>query len=111
MARIITSETDVPHGWVRIADAATSATDGKILSDAHNSGALPAVKLVRTTSSYRTAPVWVDPVAAKALLSRCQDKRDGVTKPAIVQPGGDDVAVQLCRIADVLERIAGRFGA
>ena len=77
MARIITNVSDVPDGWVRIADITDSVTDQKILSDAHNADVLPAVRLVRTTSEFRIGPVWVDPAAAKTLLQRCQAKRDG----------------------------------
>jgi len=79
MARIITNVSDVPDGWVRIADITDSVTDQKILSDAHNADVIPAVKLVRTTSEFRIGPVWVDPSAAKSLLDRCQAKRVGKT--------------------------------
>ena len=118
MARIITSENDVPNGWVRIADLTDNATDAKILSDAHTNGQLDAVKLIRTTSEIRTGPVWVEAIAARALLSRCQAKRDGVAKP--VSPPADDVtpdfvvemlqslAASLGRIAAAAEAIAAR---
>jgi hypothetical protein len=82
MARIITSEADVPSGWVRIAEVTDNATDAKIISDAHNADAIPAAKLVRKTSEYRIGPVWVDPAAAKAWLLRCQAKRDAGTPAA-----------------------------
>ena len=110
MARIITSESDVPSGWVRIADLTDNATDAKILSDAHTTGDLDAVKLIRTTSEVRTGPVWVDAAAAKALLTKCQAKRDG--KPAASDKTADwqlsVIAVSLQRIADALESMATR---
>jgi len=82
MARIITSSDDVPDGFVRITDLTDNATDAKILSDAHTTGHLDAVKLIRTTSEVRTGPVWVDAVAAKALLMKCQAKRDAAAPAA-----------------------------
>ena len=115
MARIITSEDDVPKGWVRIADLTDNATDAKILSDAHTNGDLDAVKLIRTTSEIRTGPVWVDPIAARALLSRCQAKRDGAAKPVSAAKeespavaASDETNRLLERIAVALEAIAGR---
>lgn len=115
MARIITSEDDVPNGWVRIADLTDNATDAKILSDAHTTGDLDAVKLIRTTSEVRTGPVWVDAVAAKALLAKCQAKRDGkpaaAEKSSVEQPSPWElgvIAVSLQRIADALEAMATR---
>jgi len=115
MSKIITNLSEVPDGWVRIADITDSVTDQKILSDAHNSDVIPAVKLVRLTSEFRIGPVWVDPVAAKALLERCQAKRDGrasvgadreLLPVAGVRVVNDDhaerIAVALERIADVI---------
>jgi len=122
MARIITSEADVPSGWVRIAEVTDSATDAKIISDAHNADAIPAVKLVRKTSEYRTGPVWVDPAAAKAWLSRCQAKRDAGTRPEPAEGQSVDVTqyeamrtlqrieTALLRIAEAAEAMATRPG-
>jgi hypothetical protein len=114
MAKIITNLADVPDGWVRIADITDSVTDQKILSDAHNADVIPAVKLVRTTSEFRIGPVWVDPVAAKALLERCQAKRDGRVAwkeaadlvPAAFGRGDRDA---LSRMADALERMVSAW--
>ena len=114
MARIITSEDDVPKGWVRIADLTDNATDAKILSDAHTNGDLDAVKLIRTTSEIRTGPVWVEAIAARALLSRCQAKRDGAAKPASAQADNvtPDYVVELLQsINDSLGRIAAAADA
>jgi hypothetical protein len=114
VARIITNVADVPEGWVRIADLTDSVTDQKILSDAHNSDVIPAVKLVRTTSEFRIGPVWVDPAAARSLLDRCQAKRvcktgtKEVADSAIASFSGDRDALH--RIADALERMAEAWG-
>jgi hypothetical protein len=122
MARIITSEDDVPDGWVRIADLTDSSTDAKILSDAHTNGELDAVKLIRTTSEIRTGPVWVDAVAARALLSRCQAKRDAGTRPEPAEGQSIDltqyeamrtlqrIETALLRIAEAAEAMATRPG-
>jgi hypothetical protein len=79
MARIITSEADIPFGWKRFCDITNNRTDQKALSTAHEVGQLDAVKFMRTTGE-RGAPVWMDPVAAQAFLARCQAKRDAVGK-------------------------------
>jgi hypothetical protein len=79
MARIITSEADIPFGWKRFFDITTNKTDQKALSTAHEIGKLDAVKLMRTTGE-RAAPVWMDPVAAHAFLSQCQAKSDAAVK-------------------------------
>jgi hypothetical protein len=122
MARIITSEDDVPDGWVRIADLTDSSTDAKILSDAHTNGELDAVKLIRTTSEIRTGPVWVDAVAARALLSRCQAKRDAGMRPEQAEGQSIDltqyeamrtlqrIETALLRIAEAAEAMATRPG-
>jgi hypothetical protein len=127
MARIITSEDDVPDGFIRIADVTDNATDAKILSDAHTNGDLDAVKLIRTTSEIRTGPVWVDKIAAGALLSRCQAKRDseretdaralsvamqlhGGLRELPLVASGDQANKLLERIAVAIEAIASRLG-
>jgi hypothetical protein len=110
MARIITSEDDVPKGWKRIVEITNSPTDAKILSDAHNAGTLDAVKLMRTTSDMRTGAVWMDPALANALLARCQARRDAVSKPrqqieptAVTPPATDtEVGQQLVGYAFAL---------
>jgi hypothetical protein len=106
MAKIITNLADVPDGWVRIADITDSVTDQKILSDAHNADVIPAVKLVRTTSEFRIGPVWVDPVAAKALLGRCQAKRDGRVAAEGDRDQRAGSAVRVVVLDDCAERIA-----
>jgi len=98
MARIITSEADIPFGWKRFFDITTNKTDQKALSTAHETGKLDAVKLMRTTGE-RAAPVWMDPVAAHAFLSQCQAKRDAAVKakqqiePTAVTPPATDTEV------------------
>lgn len=76
MARIITSESDVPAGYVPLSSIG-NRTEQKTLSDAHNDGHLDAVKLMRTHRDWKTGKVWVDPINAAAILQRCKEKRDG----------------------------------
>ena len=65
--KVITDESQVPPGFVRISALADSLTDQKKLSDAHTDGVIAAVKLMRSTED-RKGPVWVDAEAAKRVL-------------------------------------------
>ena len=109
MARIITSEKEVPAGWVRIAEMVDNATDAKILSEAHTAELIPAVKLLRHTKEYRTGPVWVDPVPAEELLQQHRSRRvaSATPKPASKPlPSSDPLVDAMNRLASALEAIA-----
>lgn len=70
---LINDAAAVPSGYVQIARLVTEEmprpkTLMKVLSDAHRTGKLDAVKLVRRVSEIRTAPVYVDRQQAERLL-------------------------------------------
>ena len=112
--KVITDESQVPNGFKRICQIASSLTDQKKLSDAHNDGFIEGVKLMRSTDD-RTGPVWVDAEAALRVLtsnSSYHVAKAGTAK----QPDshGNDAALAtltridngLALIHDTLERLA-----
>jgi hypothetical protein len=66
--KVITNESQVPAGFTRISELASSLRDQKKLSDAHTDGLIEAVKLMRSIDD-RTGPVWVDAAAAAKVLA------------------------------------------
>ena len=95
--KVITEESQVPHGFRRISSLADSLTDQKKLSDAHTDGFIAAVKLMRSTED-RTGPVWVDAEAAREVLAG--DKARTKKASAHQMPAGQNEAaiVALCEI-------------
>jgi hypothetical protein len=114
MAKIITSDSEVPEGWVRIADMTDNSTDAKILSEASVADEIPAVKRIRTSSEVKTGPVWVEPVAAEKLLQRYKARRmlDASTDGAR-RAGASAVEERECNhgVLDALNRIAAALEA
>lgn len=70
---IISTEDGIPEGFVRLSHLVDTSmprhrTLLKALSDAHKSGTLPAVKLVRKISEIRIGAVYADRATAEAII-------------------------------------------
>lgn len=102
--RVITSEIDVPAGYVRISEIGDDRAAQKLLSDAQNAGKLAAVKLMRTAKDF-SGPVWVERRAAVALLA---GHRSAAAAVAVSQPLTDAMATALVRSAlgELLDALA-----
>ncbi len=96
--KVITEESQVPHGFRRISSLADSLTDQKKLSDAHTDGLIAAVKLMRSTED-RTGPVWVDAEAAREVLAGDKQKPKKAPTDHLMPAGQNEAAViALCEI-------------
>jgi hypothetical protein len=82
MTKVISDTKDVPHGYVRLSEITKDVTDAKRLSDAHDQGDIPAVKLIRTTGEIKTGPVWVCERSARDFLAGIHAARSRKNQPA-----------------------------
>jgi hypothetical protein len=82
MTKVISDTKDVPHGYVRLSEITKDVTDAKRLSDAHDQGDIPAVKLIRTTGEIKTGPVWVCEKSARDFLAEIHAARSRKNQPA-----------------------------
>ena len=100
---VITDETQVPTGYVRICELTTVAAAQASLSKLHGDGLVPAVKLMRTARDH-SGPVWVDEkIALRALRNVAPTKGKHEDLPMLVAPPQSDA---LDRVERLLERIA-----
>ena len=125
--RYITSELEVPPGYVSLASLCNGDIDlKKVVSKAHCRGLIPAVKLCRHRGEERTGPVWVSKQHADEYLkdyfappSHAHGDADDEDRPVRTQSVTEaklaarlDAATYataiglLARIADALEAIA-----
>ena len=95
--KVITEESQVPHGFRRISSLADSLTDQKKLSDAHTDGFIAAVKLMRSTED-RTGPVWVDAEAAREVLAGDKARTKKVSAYQMSAGHNEAAIVALCEI-------------
>ena len=95
--KVITEESQVPHGFRRISSLADSLTDQKKLSDAHTNGFIAAVKLMRSTED-RTGPVWVDAEAAREVLAGDKTRAKKVSTDQMSAGQNEAAVVALCEI-------------
>ena len=95
--KVITEESQVPHGFRRISSLADSLTDQKKLSDAHTDGFIAAVKLMRSTED-RTGPVWVDAEAAREVLAGDKTRAKKVSTDQMSAGQNEAAVVALCEI-------------
>ena len=108
--KVITDESQVPEGYVRICDISPSNTEQKRISEAHQDGLISAVKLMRSTRDT-VGPVWVHRESAVELLRRHREKATlGIPATAGTDPvllaALDRLAVACERIADAAEQMA-----
>jgi len=103
VTRVITDESQVPDGYVRISDLAPDLnTSVKSLSKLHVDGLVPAVKLMRTAKDL-FGPVWVDrEIAVKAIRSVAARVRQDISTMFDTPPQSDAAE----RAVSLLERIA-----
>ena len=100
--KVITDESQVPEGYVRICDISPSNTEQKRISEAHQEGLIAAVKLMRSTRDT-VGPVWVHKESAVELLEGHRRKSVTLTKE-----GGTDpvLLAAIARLTIACERIA-----
>ena len=73
--QVITKREDVPEGYANLRlfvtrdDGSVDTTLAKALSEAHTNGLLPAVKLFRSASDWKTGPVFLDRDAAQRFVA------------------------------------------
>jgi hypothetical protein len=115
--RPIVSMDDVPAGYEQISKIAAAHGDPtrslhSYLSDAHRTGALPAVKLFRTAGDGRTGPVFVDRAAADRLLADYRAARAAET-PVVddEQPTAEAVAPTPTPVVDAMESLQRAIAA
>lgn len=95
--KVITEESQVPHGFRRISSLADSLTDQKKLSDAHTDGFIAAVKLMRSTED-RTGPVWVDAEAAREVLAGDKTRTKKASADQMSAGQNEAAVIALCEI-------------
>jgi hypothetical protein len=95
--KVITEESQVPHGFRRISSLADSLTDQKKLSDAHTDGFIAAVKLMRSTED-RTGPVWVDAEAAREVLAGDKNRTKKASTDQMSAGQNEAAVIALCEI-------------
>ncbi len=104
--KVITDESQVPEGYVRICEISPSNTEQKRISEAHQEGLIAAVKLMRSTRDT-VGPVWVHKEAAVELLRRHKERAtlgmQVLHSHAATDP---EVVAVLVRLAVAAERIA-----
>lgn len=85
---VITTLDDVPAGYVQLnrlsarGDGTQDRTLHKALSEAHMAGVLPAVKLFRSASDWKTGPVFLDRDASEKFIAEWRSVRE--PKPVVV---------------------------
>jgi hypothetical protein len=93
---LIRSLDEVPPGYEQLAWFQTrvpgkrETTVGKFLSEAHATGKVPAVKLVRCFGDLKTGPVFLDRDKTVALL----EEQYGVSFTLDAPAAGDDAALR-----------------
>jgi hypothetical protein len=105
--KVITAESQVPHGFKRICEITQSLVEQKQLSDAHTDGRIEAVKLMRSTTE-RGGPVWVDAAAARRFLAGddVQDQKPARSANAAASDARVDAAVAaICEMNNCLTLI------
>jgi hypothetical protein len=86
--QVITRRDDVPEGYANLrlfvtrGDGTIDKTLAKALSEAHTNGMLPAVKLFRSASDWKTGPVFLDRDAAERFVAEWHAAR--TPRPASV---------------------------
>lgn len=80
---IITDESQVPVGYVRVAQLTLDKTLQYALYSAADSGCFSAVKLMRT-STHKHGPIYVDRAAAQAVID--QRKAFAAEQAAVAKP-------------------------
>ena len=106
VTKVITDESQVPEGYVRICDMTPDVTLQKTISKMQLDGLVPAVKYMATAKHF-TGPVWVDAAITNQLLkptpllnyAHAKAVSAGSTKFVSITAVPD-------RIDSVLERIA-----
>ena len=108
---VITDETQVPAGYVRISELTSDKNAASAISKLHGEGLVPAVKLMRTAKDH-SGPVWVDrDIALRSIRSSVptrvrQDIRTMFDAPPPQSDAIDRVERLLERIATSLDLIA-----
>jgi hypothetical protein len=115
--KVITDESQVPQGWMRVSQLCESLADQRKLSEAHTDGLIAAVKLMRSVND-RGGPVWVSPDDARLVLQSEKPEpskkfsADPPTAALMSSRQAESVIVALCEISngvalmlDVLERL------
>lgn len=80
--QVITKREDVPEGYANLRlfvtreDGTVDTTLAKALSEAHTGGVLPAVKLFRSASDWKTGPVFLDRDAAEKFVAEWHAARN-----------------------------------
>jgi hypothetical protein len=107
--KVITDESQVPQGWMRVSQLCESLADQRKLSEAHTDGLIPAVKLMRSVND-RGGPVWVSPDDARLVL---QSEKPEPSKALAGDAASFDAALSMAemrltlgRIELILERLA-----
>jgi hypothetical protein len=99
ITKVITEESQAPQGYIRICEMARGNEEmARQISRLHNSGAVPAVKLMRSVQD-RTGPVWVCKKTVEAML---QSEKQAV--PVMQAVFELDASANLQRIADLTEK-------
>jgi hypothetical protein len=105
--KVITDESQVPAGYVRICDVTPDATLQRRISHAHMDGTIQAVKLMRSVKDT-VGPVWVERAGALKLLETRESPT--VSLPLLETHRQLPVSAEelvLYRIALALEKLVG----
>ena len=104
--KVITDESQVPEGYVRICEISPSNTEQKRISEAHQDGLIAAVKLMRSTRDT-VGPVWVHKESAVELLRRHKERATlGLPVASVPASADPELLSVLLRLTLAVERIA-----
>ena len=100
---VITDETQVPAGYVRISELTSDKNAASAISKLHGEGLVPAVKLMRTAKDH-SGPVWVDrDIALRSIRSSVSTRVRQDIRLMFDAPAQSDA---IDRVERLLERIA-----
>jgi uncharacterized membrane protein YccC len=100
---VITDETQVPAGYVRISELTSDKNAASAISKLHGEGLVPAVKLMRTAKDH-SGPVWVDrDIALRSIRATVSTRVRQDIRTMFDAPPQPDA---LDRVERLLERIA-----
>lgn len=87
--QVITKREDVPEGYANLrifvtrGDGTIDKTLAKALSDGHSNGVIPAVKLFRTATDWKTGPVFLEREAAQRFVAEWHAARSPRSAPTL----------------------------
>lgn len=109
--RFINDESQVPAGWIPLADlAAGDKTTKRALTEAHMEGRIEAVKLVRHRGDLKTGRVWMKPEDVDAFFASYRTVRRAASTAVAEAPKqqGEELVAALSRDIQALrDSIAG----